>query len=123
MNEEASVVESWSGTALVRDQFAVAPVVIPLELDSKRPNFKLDSGAIRFWLAPQWSSGDGKSGGGPGHVAHLLQLVSLTEAKAQGKWSLCVNETGDTIFLVADTPNGLSVCCKRRFNGERTIGG
>lgn len=112
INEEDSLTESWSGYALVRDEFSTAPVMIPLELDAARPNYKLDSGAIRFWLAPQWSSAATKMDGGPGHVAHLLQLVALNDQKAQGKWTLCVNETGDTLYLVADTLSGPTVLLK-----------
>ena len=61
INEESSVADSWSGQALVREGFvALSPVVIPVDVESKRPNFKMDGGAIRFWIAPNWSTADEK---------------------------------------------------------------
>lgn len=103
LNEEESLVESWSGYALVREGFVATPVIIPLETDSKRSNYKADAGAIRFWIAPCWTTASEKSEGkGPGHVAQLLQLVQLRGEKLAGRWALCVNETGDVLYWVTE---------------------
>jgi hypothetical protein len=109
LNESEAYTESWSGYALVRDAFAVAPVVIPLEPQAKRPNFNPTAGAIRFWLSPNWSTADKATGGtGPGHVAQLLQLVALDTKSVSGHWSLCVNDTGDTLYLVTESQGKLA---------------
>ena len=113
INEEDSVAESWSGYSLVREGVVVSPVVIPVDVESKRPNYKLDSGAIRFWFAPNWTSSNSKEGGrGPGHLASLVELVSLDEKKPAVKWSLCVNESGDTIYLAGESKAGTTIYLK-----------
>lgn len=114
INEETSVTDGWSGHTLVREGFvALSPVVIPVDVESKRPNFKMDGGAIRFWIAPNWSTADEKLGGkGPGHLARLVELVSLDASKPAVKWSLCVNESGDTIYLAGEGKTGTSIYLK-----------
>lgn len=120
INEESSVVDGWSGHALVREGFvAFSPVVIPVDVESKRPNYKLDGGAIRFWIAANWSSANEKLGGkGPGHVARFLELVSLDATKPEVKWSLCVNDAGDTIYLAGEGKGGASVFLKAPIQFE-----
>jgi len=120
INEETSVVDSWSGQALVREGFSsLSPVVIPVDVESKRPNYKLDGGAVRFWIAPNWSTASEKLGGkGPGHLAHLLELVSLDAKKPEVKWSLCVNDAGDTIYLAGEGKGGVTVYLKAPIQFE-----
>lgn len=104
LNEADSLRESWSGFALAREGFVTQPVVIPADWNVERPRSSADPVAIRFWLAPNWTTAaDVSPGSGPGHVAQLLQLVSLDATKRYGRWSLCINETGDVLYLIAET--------------------
>lgn len=98
--EQAGLNESWSGYSLVRDGFVTTPVVIPLEPDAKPPSFAVGTGAVRFWISPSWSTASKESGdSGPGRWARLLELVSVNSKSPEVKWSLHLNEAGDTIYL------------------------
>jgi hypothetical protein len=108
--EQAALAESWSGYALVRDGFVAAPVVIPFAPDEKRPSFAVGTGAVRFWLSTSWSTASEKSEGkGPGRWARLLELVSVNSKTPEVKWSLLVNEAGDTIYLAGSGGGGSCV--------------
>ena len=55
--DSASVAESWNGYALVRDNLTtLGPVVIPAARTEKEWNVASGYGAIRFWMAPNWSA-------------------------------------------------------------------
>lgn len=98
--EQAGLKEGWSGYSLVRDGFVTTPVVIPFEPDAKRPSFATGTGAVRFWISTSWSTASKETGGsGPGRWARLVELVSLNGKTPEVKWSLHLNETGDTIYL------------------------
>ncbi len=106
--EESTLVESWSGFALERSGLFLSPIVIPVRVSDKEVNLAPASGSIRFWLAPNWSTASEKaSGQGPGHRAQLLELVNLGGKAADVRWSLYVNEAGDTIHFVGQTKPGL----------------
>ena len=108
VNEDLSTLaESWSGYALLRDGFVAAPVWIPVARSEQERNVAVPYGAVRFWLAPSYSTASEKSGGtGPGHLARWLELVSLDANAAQVLWSLYVNEAGDTVYLSGQTKAG-----------------
>jgi len=61
--ENASVQESWSEYALVRDGLSFTPVAVPVVDASGRRSFAPASGSVRFWFRPNWTSahagGDG----------------------------------------------------------------
>ena len=113
LNEDAaSYQESWSGYALVRDSLTtLSPVIIPAAGAETRPNVAIGCGAVRFWLAPNWNSasaqGDAK---GPGHYARLLELVDWGGKLPVTRWSLYLNETGDTIYLSGQGKAGVVDC-------------
>ena len=96
--EESTLVESWSGYALERSGLFVSPIVIPVRISETELNVMPACGSIRFWLAPNWSTANEKSGGaGPGHLAHLLDLVNLGGKVSDARWALFLNEAGDTL--------------------------
>ncbi len=111
--EESTLVESWSGFALERSGLFLSPIIIPVRVSDKEVNLAPASGSIRFWLAPNWSTASENSvGKGPGHLAHLLELVNLGGKASDVRWSLYVNEAGDTIHFVGQTKLGLTELLK-----------
>jgi hypothetical protein len=96
--ENASVQESWSEYALVRDGLSIAPVAVPVIDSTGRRTLAPDSGAVRFWFSPAWSSVE-QGGKGPGGYARLLELVDLSGSTPQTRWSLYLGEAGDTLYL------------------------
>jgi len=91
LNEaSAAYAESWSGYSLRRDSLTTAlPVVIPGGIVDGRLRLAVEQGAVRFWVAPNWSSVSEKGeGAGPGHFARLLELVNWSGAAPQTHWSL-----------------------------------
>ena len=107
--EESTLVESWSGYALERSGLFLSPVVIPVRVSDQELNIVPACGAIRFWFAPNWSTANEQGAGkGPGHLAHLLELVNLGGKVSDVNWALFVNESGDTLHLVGQTPRGLT---------------
>ena len=109
INEDlATLVESFSGYALVREGWLAAPVVIPAASERKKPNVAPSYGSVRFWISPNWSSAGEKFGGnGPGNLARLVELVDFSGKKPVLRWSLYVNETGDAIYLTGQTGQGV----------------
>lgn len=109
VNEDAStLVDSWSGYSLLRDGFYSTPVLIPVGADKTTRNVAVPYGAIRFWVAPNWSSANEKAGGkGPGRLARFLEMVNVNDKTAQVQWSLYVNEAGDTIYLSRSSKEGM----------------
>lgn len=113
LNEDAaSYQESWSGYALVRDSLTTRlPVIISAAGTEQRPNVAAAFGAVRFWLAPDYTSATAKGEGkGPGHYARLLELVDWSGKVPATRWSLYVNETGDTIYLSGQGKGGAVDC-------------
>lgn len=101
---EGTFAESWTGYSLVRDGFGLTPVVVPVEADGQRPTFALGTGAVRFWISTSWSTaGKESEGTGPGRWARLLEMVSVSGKLPEVKWSLGVNEAGDTICLAGSS--------------------
>jgi hypothetical protein len=96
--DSASVQESWSEYALVRDGLSIAPVAVPVIDSTGRRTLAPDSGAVRFWFSPAWSSVE-QGGKGPGGYARLLELVDLSGSAPQTRWSLYLGEAGDTLYL------------------------
>ncbi len=108
--DEAIRPESWSGYSLSREGFISSPVVIPVRASKAELNVAPARGAIRFWVAFNWSTASKASGGtGPGHPARLLELVSLNSKTVQTRWSLFLNEAGDTISLAGETKMGAAM--------------
>jgi hypothetical protein len=96
--ENASVQESWSEYALVRDGLSIAPVAVPVIDSTGRRTLAHSSGAVRFWFSPDWSSVQ-EGGKGPGSYARLLELVDLSGSAPQTRWSLYAGQDGDTLYL------------------------
>jgi hypothetical protein len=97
LNEDESTgAESWSGYALVREGMPAAPVVVPVRISETESNLAPACGTIRFWFAPQWSTASKAARGkGPGHLAHLLDLVNLEGKATDARWTLFLNESVD----------------------------
>ena len=96
-----NLAESWSGYALQRSGWRVTPFIVPALSPTGHTNIDSNSGAIRFWLNPYWSSATQPGGTGPGHYAHLLEFVATGGRQAAVVWSLLVAPDGSTIHLVA----------------------
>ncbi len=102
LNEDsAAYAESWSGYSLRRDSLTTAlPVVIPGGIVDGRSRLAVETGAVRFWVSPNWSSVSEKGeGAGPGHFARLLELVNWSGAAPQTHWSLYVSEDGSAMYF------------------------
>jgi hypothetical protein len=103
--EQAVVRESWSGYALTRGIEEATPVAIPALDPFSKPGIAPDSGAVRLWFNPNWSS-IGKAerkgeaaGKGPGQPARLLELVNLGGQFPDIRWTLHVNAEGNQLRL------------------------
>ncbi len=74
-----------------------------------KPNVAPSYGTIRFWISPNWSSAGEKFGGnGPGNLARLVELADFSGKTPVLRWSLYVNETGDSIYLSGQTGQGVT---------------
>src|SRR6266568_5150862 len=105
----ATLVESWSGYALLRDaKSTVEPVTVPFAGPDGKPNFTAERGAIRFWFCPQWSGSD-QGGEGPGGFARMLELVNWSGQAPRTRWSLCTSEDGTKLFFLGPTQMGDAV--------------
>ncbi|TAK96301.1 MAG: hypothetical protein EPO07_14675, partial [Verrucomicrobia bacterium] len=108
----ATLVESWNGYALLRDEKStVEPVTVPFYGPDGKQNFAGERGAIRFWFSPQWSGSD-QGGEGPGCFARLLELVDWSGNEPRTRWSLCTSEDGTTLFFLGPTKSGDAVLLK-----------
>ncbi len=56
------------------------------------PNVTLNSGTVRFWYAPNWTSGTG-----PGNTATLFEM----DGNGRPEWSLSVDSRGNQLTLTA----------------------
>src|SRR5207248_763292 len=63
-------------------------------------NLNLQSGAIRFWFAPAWSSAS-VGGSGPGSYGRLLEVGAPSKDATVGWWSLYFNPEGTEIYFTA----------------------
>jgi len=99
------LVSSWSGYALERSG-TVTPFVVTAVSATGHTNIACDTGAVRFWLTPYWSSAAVTNGTGPGVHARLIELVAVGEKDAAVAWSLQVSEDGSTVSLFGQGESG-----------------
>lgn len=104
--EAALMIESWSGYALVRREREAQPVAIPAVGADGQALVASDTGAVRFWFNPNWSSVaklDRKTLGtpesGPGQPTRLLELVNLGSQFPDIRWTLHANAEGNQLRL------------------------
>lgn len=94
-------VQSWSGMALERAGVAVAPYLLS-GVDAKgKPFFSADTGAVRLWFTPYWTSASQPGGTGPGAQARLLELLAVSGQDQVTVWVLKISSEGNFIELVA----------------------
>ena len=94
------LIESWSGYALQRSGRSIVPFIVPA-LDSEgRTNIAGDSGAIRFWFKPYWSSASWPGIKSPGTEARLLEFAVVGNKQTAVVWSLQVSADGSALHLV-----------------------
>jgi len=103
--ENASVQESWSEYALIRDGLSIGPVAVPTLDSTGRRTLAASTGSVRFWFCPDWSSSQ-NGGEGPGCYARLLELVDMSASTPDVRWSLYVGEAGDTVYLSGTESDG-----------------
>lgn len=110
--DQAVMIPSWSGYSLVRQPTDQLPVAIPAIDGDGRSLIASDTGAIRFWFDPNWSSVaklNSKEAGspdmGPGRPARLLELANLGGQFADIRWTLFANAEGNQLTL-AGIENG-----------------
>ena len=90
--------ESWSGYVLRIAGGKTAQVRFPAFKGNGRPNLRCDSGSIRFWFSPNWSSAD-CGGKGPGSYARLIE-VGTASRQADGWWSLYVDPVKGSVLTI-----------------------
>lgn len=96
----ATFADSWSGYSLIRDGVSMLPVTIPVVGDSGKTETASNTGAIRFWYSPNWTSTSKELGGtGPGHFSPLLEMANVGTKTYDVRWSLGIEEGGNTIYL------------------------
>ena len=94
--------ESWSGYALQRNGTGVIPFVITAMSAQGATNISSDTaGALRFWVRPYWSTGDG-----PGIFAPLLTFYAMADGQSLLCWWLEVSPDGSAVTLVNQTETG-----------------
>lgn len=107
----ATLSESWSGYALNRDSLSLLPVAVPAIGVGGKTEVAPSSGAIRFWYSPNWTSANTElSGTGPGHYAPLVELVNLGSKTYDVRWSLGIEESGNTIYLAQFGAQDVKTC-------------
>jgi hypothetical protein len=102
--DTARMTESWSGFALTRGYQEEVPVAIPAVGPDGKPLVAPDTGAIRFWFNPAWSSvakldrkSIGRPESGPGQPVRLLELVNLGGQFPDIRWTLHANAEGNQL--------------------------
>ena len=93
------LVDSWSGYALRISGDKTAFVRFPALNGDGRPNIRCDSGSIRFWFSPNWSSLDA-GGKGPGTYARLIDVGAASQ-QATAWWSLYFDPAGRSVYFSA----------------------
>ncbi|MEI7732691.1 MAG: LamG-like jellyroll fold domain-containing protein [Verrucomicrobiota bacterium] len=91
--------ESWSGTALQMMGNTASRCIIPAQGTRRPPNFSPNSGSIRLWFAPVWSSSS-LGGQGPGTHARVLEIAQLNTRTHVG-FALYFDPDGNTIYGTA----------------------
>lgn len=99
-------VESWSGYALNRMGKKLDAISLPMVANDQW-NLGPETGAIRFWFKPEWSSTDTLVGTGPGHFAPLVELMSGSGKDQEVVWSLVVAPDGNDLFVIGPDAEGL----------------
>ena len=95
--------QSWSGYALECNGASVVPFSVPALNADGQTNIATDeSGALRWWVTPYWSSG-----AGPGASATLLELDAVNGVESACAWTLQVSGDGNTVALFTQTANGM----------------
>ena len=112
------LVESWSGYALQRSGERLPPFSVPALNATRRTNIACESGAIRFWLKPYWSSASQPGGAGPGHYARLLEFVAVGGRQTVGVWSLLVTPDGTAIHLATEADSNPISLLKAEINWQ-----
>jgi hypothetical protein len=97
------LVASWSWYALQRSG-TVTPFIISAVDSAGRPVVACDTGALRFWLKPYWSSAP--DGTGPGKNARLVELVVAGGKQVATVWWLQVSPDGSALSLIGQTDTG-----------------
>lgn len=94
LSSNLKTVESWSGYALEMTGTESRSFTVSSAFAGK------DAGTIRFWFAPNWSSG-----AGPGGEARLLEFGewNLTRAQAHGSLSISPQGTAIRFFVLSGT--------------------
>ena len=97
--------ESWSGYALQR-LGVVTPFTVPAVDSTGHTNVACDSGAIRFWFKPYWSSASLTNGTGPGTYARLAELVATSGDQSAVCWWLQLSPDGSSLSLIGQSDSG-----------------
>jgi len=79
--------ESWSGYSLTMEGDGPALVVLPQVDAAGYTNFATGSGALRFWVRPNWSSSD-LAATAPLALRRLIELGTITDLGPEVWWSL-----------------------------------
>jgi len=90
-------IDSQTGHALRMAGTEPRLLALPEAAASGRNNLNRDAGTIRFWFAPEWTSGNG-----PGAETVLLERGSWSASNAQGWWSLRINAQGTFLRLILE---------------------
>jgi hypothetical protein len=97
-----SFAESWSGYALRMSSLTPALLRFPIVDTDGRTNLSCQTGSVRFWFKPDWSS-QSLGGKGPGSWARLIEVGAFTDDARFGWWSLHLSPEGDTIHFRAQS--------------------
>ena len=114
--ENLATVESWSGSALQMRGPDRAILQYPILDDFGEPLLTCDTGSIRFWFAPDWTSGDPASNTAD-TLGRLIEAGLWTKDASAGWWSLYFNPDHTALYFSANA-GGLHHG-KREDGGER----
>ncbi len=98
------LIESWSWYALQRSG-TVTPFIIP-GVDSGHTNVPCDTGAIRMWVKPYWTSSSLTNGTGPGTYATLFALAVINKNQITADWTLQFDAKGSALSLIGRSDAG-----------------
>ena len=99
-------ISDWSSNAVVIDNTNIALLAYNIVETNGVTNLTLNTGSIRFWFRPDWSSTN-LGGNGPGAWGKLFQVGSYSPSLTNGWWSLYVDPSGTKISFATAT-NGFS---------------
>ena len=103
------LVESWSGYALQRAGAKVKPFIVPAVDAAGHTNIACDSGIVRCWVRPYFSSASVEKGTGPGVDGRLIEMVALGGREF---WSLRITPDGAVLYLVGQSESGPGLLLK-----------